>query len=46
MSNLTIRHAGNQPEESWEAPNATKEEKQAAKKDSGILSKLKSFFKK
>ena len=46
MSNLTIRHAGNQPNETWAAPNATKEEKQAAKKDSGILSKLKGFFKK
>ena len=49
MSHLTIKHAGNQPNETWEAPNATKEEKQAAalkNKNKGVLSKLKGFFKK
>ena len=46
MTHLKIKHAGSQPNELWEAPNATQEEKQAGKKDSGILSKLKGFFKK
>lgn len=49
MSHLTIKHAGNQPDETWEAPTATKEEKQAValkNKNKGFLSKLKGFFKK
>ena len=49
MSHLTIKHAGNQPDETWEAPTATKEEKQDAalkNKNKGVLSKLKGFFKK
>ena len=49
MRNLTIKHAGNQLNETWEAPTATKEEKQAValkNKNKGFLSKLKGFFKK